>query len=213
MTTIRNTLKALTAAAAILAAAPLAAAPADVVPSDPKAGPESLAAGPDGTLYLGSISSMVVSRAKPGETTARPFIDLTADKGAFLLGVLVDAPTNTLPAFVVTLVLGAAVFSALGLAVSGLVPNAEAAPAVVNASILPLLFFSDVFIPLEDAPEWIKVFGSIFPVKHFSEALQTSFSPFTTGSGFEPTDLAVMAVWGIIGIVLASRLFSWEPRR
>jgi hypothetical protein len=93
---IHNVLKALTAAAAILAAAPLAAAPTEVTPSDPKAGPESMAVGPDGTLYLGSISSPVLSRAKPGEAVARPFIDLTADKAAFLLGVLVDAPTNTL---------------------------------------------------------------------------------------------------------------------
>lgn len=92
----RTKLKVFAAAIAILAAAPLAAAPADVVPSDPKAGPESMAVGPDGTLYLGSISSPVLSRAKPGETTAKPFIDLTSDKAAFLLGVLVDAPTNTL---------------------------------------------------------------------------------------------------------------------
>ncbi len=88
----RNALKVFAAAIAILAAAPLAAAPADVT----SPGPESLAAGPDGTLYLGSISSPVLSRARPGETTAKPFIDLTADKAAFLLGVLVDAPTNTL---------------------------------------------------------------------------------------------------------------------
>ena len=92
----RSLLKALAAAVAILAAAPLAAAPADVVPADPKAGPESMAVGPDGTLYLGSISSPVLSRARPGETTAKPFIDLTSDKAAFLLGVLADASTNTL---------------------------------------------------------------------------------------------------------------------
>jgi hypothetical protein len=94
--TVRTILKALTAAAAILAAAPLAAAPTEVAPTDPKAGPESMAVGPDGTLYLGSISSPVVSRARPGEATATPFIDLKADKAAFLLGVMVDAPTNTL---------------------------------------------------------------------------------------------------------------------
>lgn len=88
----RNKLKAFAAAIAMLAAAPLAAAPADVT----SPGPESMAVGPDGTLYLGNISSPVLSRAKPGETTAKPFIDLTGDKAAFLLGVLVDAPTNTL---------------------------------------------------------------------------------------------------------------------
>jgi hypothetical protein len=88
----RNCLRAFAAAAAVLAAAPLAAAPADVA----SPGPESLAVGPDGTLYLGNIASPVLARAMPGETSAKPFIDLTADKAAFLLGVMVDAPNNNL---------------------------------------------------------------------------------------------------------------------
>lgn len=87
----RTILKSL-AAAAILAMAPLAAEAADV--NAP--GPESMAVGPDGTLYLGSISSPVISRARPGETTATPFIDLKADNAAFILGVLADGPSNTL---------------------------------------------------------------------------------------------------------------------
>jgi hypothetical protein len=87
-----KTVQKILAAAVLLVAAPLAAAPADV--SAP--GPESMAVGPDGTLYLGNIGSPVLARARPGETAAKPFIDLTSDKAAFLLGVLVDAPTNTL---------------------------------------------------------------------------------------------------------------------
>ena len=64
----------------------------------------------------------------------------------------VDIPTNTLPAFLVTLAVGAATFAALGLATTAAVPNADASPAVVNGLVLPLLFISDVFIPLRDAP-------------------------------------------------------------
>jgi ABC-2 type transport system permease protein len=131
--------------------------------------------------------------------------------GALFYGV--DPPTNTLPAFVVSLALGAAVFCALGLAVTAIIPNADASPAVVNATILPLLFISDVFIPLDDAPGWLTTFASVFPVKHFSEALQTAFNPFETGAGFEPVALAVLAAWGAIGVILAVRFFSWEPRR
>ena len=67
----------------------------------------------------------------------------------------VDVPTNTLPAFVVALVVGAATFCTLGLAITSVIPNADASPAIVNASILPLLFISDVFIPLDGAPAWL----------------------------------------------------------
>ena len=73
MTRYRNTLKMLAAASALLAAAGAASA-AEVTPSVPKANPESIAAGPDGTLYLGSQTAAVIYRAKPGETTATPFI-------------------------------------------------------------------------------------------------------------------------------------------
>jgi ABC-2 type transport system permease protein len=125
----------------------------------------------------------------------------------------VDVPTNTMPAFIVSLIVGAAAFSALGLGITGLISNAEAAPAVINGTILPLFFVSDVFIPAENAPGWITAIGYVFPIRHFSEALQTAFNPFETGSGFEPVNLAVMALWGAIGVVLALRTFTWEPRR
>jgi ABC-2 type transport system permease protein len=125
----------------------------------------------------------------------------------------VDAPTTTLPAFLVALAVGAATFCALGLAVTSIIPNADASPAIVNASILPLLFISDVFIPLHDAPGWLTTFADIFPVRHFSLALLTPFNPFESGSGFETVHLLAMAGWLVGGLLLAVRFFSWEPRR
>lgn len=124
-----------------------------------------------------------------------------------------EFPTGTLLLeYLVTVIVGGMAFSGLGLATTALVPNADAAPAVVNALILPLLFLSGIFIPLgTGAPEWIKVIGNIFPVKHFGEAMLGSFygPPFP----FEWSDVLVVAAWGIVGIALAVRFFSWEPRR
>jgi ABC-2 type transport system permease protein len=124
----------------------------------------------------------------------------------------VTLPTTTLPAVVITLLVGAAAFSALGIAVVAIIPNADAAPAVVNGSILPLLFISDVFIPPDaDTPRWVEWISNVFPVRHLSEALQTGFNPFETGMGFEWTHLAVVAAWGVVGAVAAMRFTSWEP--
>ena len=125
----------------------------------------------------------------------------------------VDPPTNTSPAFLVSLVLAAATFCALGLAVTSIIPNADAAPAVVQASILPLMFISDVFIPLRDAPAWLTTFADIFPIRHFSTTMHTAFSPFESGLGFEPLHLGVMALWMVAGMAVAVRYFRWEPRR
>ena len=124
-----------------------------------------------------------------------------------------EAPTGVLLwELLATVVVGAMAFSALGLATTALVPNADAAPAVVNAIILPLLFLSGIFIPLgEDAPTWMKVIGDVFPVKHFAKAMLGSFygPPFP----FEWSDVLVVAVWGVAGLALAIRFFSWEPRK
>ena len=58
--------------------------------------PESMSAGPDGTLYIGSMRG-VVYRAAPGKPLARAWIKPSAANGILsLLGVLVDAPSHTL---------------------------------------------------------------------------------------------------------------------
>jgi ABC-2 type transport system permease protein len=41
----------------------------------------------------------------------------------------------------------------------------------------------------------------------------TAWSPNTTGAGFELGDLAVVAAWGVVGLIVAVRFFRWEPRR
>jgi ABC-2 type transport system permease protein len=123
-----------------------------------------------------------------------------------------DLPSRTLPAFLATLAVGAASFSALGLALTGFIPNAEAAPAVVNFTILPLLFLSDIFIPIQDPNAWYVKLAKVFPVYHFSQAMKSAyFSP--TGSGWKGADLLVIGVWGLAGVIVAVLFFTWEPRR
>ena len=138
-------------------------------------------------------------------------VAIVAAAGTLFYGV--DVPTNTSPAFLLTLAVGAATFCALGLAVTAAIPNAEASPAIVNGLVMPLLFVSDIFIPLEDAPAWLITFANIFPVKHFASAMHTAFNPFETSTGFEWVGLLVMTGWLVGGLVLSVRFFSWEPRR
>jgi ABC-2 type transport system permease protein len=122
-----------------------------------------------------------------------------------------DIPTGlTLLRFLVVLVVGAASFCALGLATTAVIPNADASAAIVNAIILPLLFLSGIFIPFgNNTPNWILWIARIFPVKHFADGMQAGF----LGTAFHWTDVLVVAAWGLAGLALAMRFFSWEPRR
>jgi ABC-2 type transport system permease protein len=131
--------------------------------------------------------------------------------GILLYGVELEA--EKVPWLIVVLVAGSACFCALGLAITGFVPNADAAPAVINASILPLLFISNVFIPTSNAPDWMNDLASLFPVSHFANGLIAAFNPFESGSGFDAKSLAVLIAWGVAGTLIAMRYFSWEPRK
>jgi len=121
-----------------------------------------------------------------------------------------DVPSGAaLLRFLVMLLVGAASFSALGFAVTAVIPNAEASAAIVNASILPLLFLSGIFIPLGDnSPSWILWIARVFPVRHFANGMQAGF----LGTRFDWTDVLIVGAWGLAGLVMAIRYFRWEPR-
>ena len=124
----------------------------------------------------------------------------------------VDLELSKLPAALVTFVVGAACFAALGLALAAASPTGDSAPAVANATILPLAFVSDVFIAMDNPPDWLTAVGNFFPLKHFVRAFQDAFHPLVESPGFEFDHLAVMAVWGVVGTLLALKFFTWEPR-
>ena len=118
-------------------------------------------------------------------------------------------------ALAAALIIGAASFCAIGVAVSCFVPNADAAPAIVNFVLFPVLFLSGVFFPLEDNTTLARI-ASVFPVRHFIDAVFTAFDPrlpYGPAHGFAWTDLLVVAAWGGAASIFAVRRFRWEPPR
>lgn len=131
--------------------------------------------------------------------------------GRVFYGVAI--PGATVVGFVATLVVGSATFSAIGIAVTRVIPTETAAPAVANAVSLPLFFISGIFVPVENIPEWLLAIADVFPLEPFADALFVAFDPATSGLGFSFGDLAVVAAWGLVAVGLAARTFAWVPRR
>lgn len=125
----------------------------------------------------------------------------------------VTLPGGTLFSVVMTLIVGTFSFSCIGFAITAMIPSEDAAPAVTNAVTLPLYFISGVFIPQSEIPSGVLHVADLFPVRHFFEAFFAAWDPATVGAGFEWGDLAVVAAWGIAGLLVALRWFRWEPRR
>jgi ABC-2 type transport system permease protein len=119
---------------------------------------------------------------------------------------------EAIPSLVLTFIVGVCCFAALGLLVAAIAPNGSAATAIANATLLPLAFISGVFIvPSEDPPGWVEAVADFFPLKHFAEPFIAGFNPAGDVSKIYWGDLAFMAVWGVVGLFLAVRLFKWEP--
>jgi ABC-2 type transport system permease protein len=137
-------------------------------------------------------------------------VALTDSFGILVYGVHVP---NHIGPLVLTLAVGAMSFCALGLAMTVAIPNAEAAPAIVNAVLLPLVFISGTFFPIDPASAVTKI-AEYFPVKHFINAMFNAFDPaHLSASGFSGNDLLIIAAWGAFGLLIAIRRFRWEPRR
>jgi ABC-2 type transport system permease protein len=143
--------------------------------------------------------------------TAAVLVATTLTLGVVAYGA--EVRLATLPGLVVTLVLGAVCFTTLGLAITAVIPDADAAPAVVNAVILPLTFISGIWMVLHDAPGWLGTTADVFPVHALAHGLQQAFHPATQGPGLDAADLAVLALWTVIGLRLCVRRFRWESRR
>jgi ABC-2 type transport system permease protein len=153
-------------------------------------------------------ASFLGARIMHALLVATLLVGLTAVFGHAFYGA--DIPTGiTLVRFLIMLVVGATAFCALGFAISAVIPNFDAAAAIVNATILPLLFLSGIFIPFgTNTPSWILWVARIFPVKHFADGMQAGF----LGTAFHWSDVLVVAAWGLGGMLFAIRYFSWEPR-
>lgn len=117
---------------------------------------------------------------------------------------------RTLPALLVTLLLGAFCFTALGFAVVALVRSAAAVQLIGTGLLLALAFVSDIILIGGRLPAWLDTVGWVFPLRHLGNAVRDDLNPFLTGSGFYGDHLAVLAAWGIGGAAVAVWRFRWE---
>ncbi len=131
--------------------------------------------------------------------------------GRILYGV--ELNLSTIPSLLVTLLIGAVSLSALGLAMTAIIPSEDAAPAVTNAVVLPLYFMSGVFIPTSSLPDWVITVSRFFPIYHLNVALQGNFDPFLEGQHWPVGNWLVLLAWGIPAILVSLRFFRWVPRR
>jgi ABC-2 type transport system permease protein len=139
---------------------------------------------------------------------------------AFALGALCmvvlgsayfDTHLHNLLSLAVALMLGAATFTALGLALTAVIRSAEGSSAVVNAIYLPVAFLSGAFFSPHSFPAVLRAIADALPLVYVIRLVR-DIALHDQHIWNRPGDVAVVVAWGLVGAVVAARRFQWEPR-
>jgi ABC-2 type transport system permease protein len=123
----------------------------------------------------------------------------------------VHIPLGHVLPLIVAILLAAAVFCSLGIAVSSFLPNADSAPALVNFPYFILVAVSGTYFPISGG--LAKVTGYL-PLRPFITALYQVFDPTQySASGWNWHSFLVLSIWGLVGMRIAIHRFQWAPRR
>lgn len=131
-----------------------------------------------------------------------------AAAAAILLGMLVFGLSfpESPGWFLVSYVLSAVCLLSVGVLIGAVVPTASSGQAIGMLVYFPLLFFAGVYVPLEVMPEGLRTVSGYTPSGAAVEALSASWA----GEAPEASSLAAMAVFLLIGGVLATWRFRWD---
>jgi ABC-2 type transport system permease protein len=127
--------------------------------------------------------------------------------GGVVYGVHIAA--GGLGTLALSVAIGSLAFACLGYAVSTAVSSADSAQPIALALTLPLSFISGVYIPSVQLPSALAHIAQAFPLQHLVAALGRGFLPGTHGVAWG--DLAILAAWGVAGLVVALTRFRWTP--
>lgn len=178
----------------------------------------------DGTLKMlrgTPMPPMAYFIGKVGQVLATTVVQI-----ALLLAVARFAYSVALPGTVELWVrlawlvaLGSAAGTTLGIAFSSVPRTGKTASAVVTPVVLILQFISGVYFPYGQLPSWMHALASLFPLKWMAQGMRSVFLPAWFVQQ-EPSDsyqlgfgALVLALWLVVGLVVATRTFRWVVER
>jgi ABC-2 type transport system permease protein len=131
----------------------------------------------------------------------------------FILGrIFYGTPfPHALGSLVLAILIGAALFAAMGVATASLIHSAEGSSAVVNFVLLPMAFLTGAFGPTRHYPSFLRAVGDVLPLKYFVDIVN---AVYLHGQALwtKPAALGVLAAWGGTGLVVATLKLRWEPQ-
>ena len=108
-------------------------------------------------------------------------------------------------------IVGGLVFLALGQLISAGTSTSSAAGAIGQVVYFPLMFVSNLFVPIEQLPAWLARISMWTPATMLVDLVRPALVPVPAQQGMA-ISLAGLAIYGFVALFLAARLFRWEPK-
>jgi ABC-2 type transport system permease protein len=126
-----------------------------------------------------------------------------------IVGMLVFNVHMTLTVEAVALiVVGAAMFTGMGMLLSRFAKDEETANAAASAVTFPMMFLSGSFFPLEQMPSYLQAFSKVLPLTYLNNGLRDTMVYANSNSALG--NLAVISVIAVVFMVLGAYLSKWK---
>jgi len=111
---------------------------------------------------------------------------------------------------IILIFLGSVMFSGIGMLLSGVIKDVEAASAIGNAIAFPMMFLSGAYFPLEFAPSYIQTIAKALPLTYFADGLRYAML-YKYPEGVY-TNMAIVGVLAVVFIILGSLVTRWKEK-
>jgi len=136
----------------------------------------------------------------------------------FMLGIArllydihIDASVGKLLLALLMLCLGTGAFLAIGMLVAALCPNVASVTMICNVMYFPLMFASNLMIPLDTLPKALRDVLALLPLNAMVDAIRGCLSNRLDWHILGYSAMASLLTLGV-GLVFSVKHFTWVPR-
>lgn len=126
---------------------------------------------------------------------------------ALLLGVEMNWHPAALLGVVVTVIIGAAMFSTLSLIIASLVKTRERFMGMGQVLTMPLFFASNAIYPIALMPRWLQIISHINPLTYEVDALRALMLAHGTSTFGAALDLTFLLLSTAIAVVIGAKVY------
>ncbi|WP_042168635.1 ABC transporter permease [Paenibacillus gorillae] len=148
-------------------------------------------------------------------TGARTALTLIVSGCVILMGVIilgVSLHALSLLMMLIVLLAGTVCFTAIGFIAANLSRDESNVNMISNLISFPMLFTSEAFYSLQNAPGWVQLLGKLQPFSYFVEAMSIAISP---EGAFADIVMPLLILIGfcILCLAVAILTFRWDSER